>query len=76
MYYFKPMMPFASKFIHAETEWLMTREARTLIAKSIIHCRKFHGRAEAKAFHNYLVYLGVIYPQLLGKTLTRYEELS
>ena len=67
MYYFKPMMAIYGKLISASTEWLMSREGRGLIAKAIVHCRRQHGRDEARHFHNALVCVGVIYPQLLGK---------
>lgn len=66
-YYFKPMMPFYNRFISASTEALMSQDVRSLIAKTIIHCRNVHGREEAKRFYSALIVTGIIYPQIFPK---------
>jgi hypothetical protein len=64
MYYFPPMMRLWGRFVGAPTEWLMSNEGRTFIAKAIKLCRKKHGHAEARRFHLGLVSVGCIYPLL------------
>ena len=61
-YTFKPMMPFYGRFVAADTAWLMSREGRRLIAKTIRFCRARYGRGQAKEFHNALMWVGCLYP--------------
>ena len=61
-YYFAPMMPFYSRFVGASTDWLMSGEGRRLIAKTLRHCRKQHGRGEARRFRDALLWVGCLYP--------------
>lgn len=61
-YYFKPMMPIYDRLVVAPTEWLMTDEARSFIAKSIWFCRQKFGHKQASLFRKALIYVGVIYP--------------
>jgi hypothetical protein len=68
MYYFTPMMPFWGRFVGASTEWLMSAEGRSLIAKSIKLCRAKYGRDEARRFWHGLITVGCIFP-LVHKSL-------
>lgn len=61
-YNFKPMLAVYGRLVAAETDWLMSPDARRLIAKSIRLCRKFHGRTRAIEFRDALVYVGCLYP--------------
>jgi len=67
MNYTGPMTPFIGRFISAPTAWLMSPEGRRMIAKTLRLCRARHGRAEALRFRDHLLWVGCIYPQLLGE---------
>jgi hypothetical protein len=60
------MNPFIGKFISASTEWLMSQEGRRMLAKTLRFCRARYGRPEAVKFRDHLLWLGCLYPQLLG----------
>jgi hypothetical protein len=59
-YYFKPMMPFYSRFASAPVEWLESAEGRNLMAKTLRHCRKNYGTQAATEFRDAMVWLGVM----------------
>ena len=63
-YYFPPMMPFYQRFLGATTKWLMSKEGRRLIAKSIRHCRRHYGQQRAREYRDALMYVGCLYPIL------------
>jgi len=63
-YYYEPMMKRYARIIHASTGWLMSDEGRKYIADAINYARKRFGRAEAKKFHDAMIYVGTIYPKL------------
>ena len=65
-YNFKPMMPLYARFMGADVKWLESSDGRRLLAKTVMHCRRTHGRQAARDFMDALLYVGV-YPCFAGR---------